>query len=348
MQLHHNNAPLTEDDYPQLSETYKISLNIVEEVVNALKKGARPPLYEGTVRQRIRELCADIAVVDDSSEDTPQVEQVAIGEEESSTAPQEEAKNDDLAPRPRKERESVAEYASTQLMRAMTSEDQNFLISEEGICTINEQNPPAITESYKVVSNVLDLRELSGKMDEKTSWMLGSIVASLEDFHGEDFSITQVCDDTTKSYNTIATTVGVYKAFKDRPYDLPFTTYKEVHYKKMDKDPKKNKELQKLVLHKTEKYELNSKHARELCSIIKKMDGDDTTVRNIRSQGQAFDLIDAHADLKADYIIYNEGKWGELKGENGVLPDGAVVLDLKNKKSYKDGKFMSPIERLKA
>lgn len=353
MTLLHKEAPITEDDYAQLSETYKISINIVEEVVTALRKGNKPPLYEGTVRQRIRELCADITTQGDSSPGTLPVEHSATETLRAAPEPQEEAKNppseelsEDLEPALTAERESVAEYAATKLLSAMTSEDQSFLISDDGICTVNPHNPPTIQKSYEVVHNVLLLQELPDRMRSKSSWMLGSMVSSLEDLHGEAFSISQMCENDESSYNTIATATGVYKAFQNKRYNVPFTTHKEVHYAKLDKEPKANKELQKMVLKKCETYDLTSKHARDLCSIIKNHDGTEA-VRSIRSHDQAKSLIDAYKSSKAKYFIYNEGQWTWVNGLDGQLPEGAVVLDAKNNKAYAEGKLMGEIAKAK-
>jgi hypothetical protein len=326
MQLHYNNAPLTEDDHVQLSETFKLSLNVVTEVVEALKKGDRPPLYAGTVRQRIRELCAAIS---------KDVAQVAPEEAQAPPAPQ-AAPTTTSEPAPRGEREDVAEYASNQLMRVMTEGDGHFLITEEGVCAINQANPPSIEKSYEVIGNVLKLKELTAKMEDKGCWMLGSIVSELEKFHGEAFSISQVSDQSEKSYNTIGTAVAVFNAFEHKRYDVSFTHHKEAHYANIEKNSKK------LILHKAETHKLNSKHVRSLCQIVKKMGGDQV-VTNIRSHEQAMDLIDKYKNTKAIYYCYNDGVWSWVNGLDGELPDGAVVLDTKNKMAYANGEPMGDI-----
>jgi len=327
MQLNYNNAPLTEDDYPQLSETFKISLNIVEETIEALKKGDRAPLYTGTVRQRIRELCAAI------SKDGGQVATEMV---EAPPAPQAAPTNTTPEPAPRGEREDVAEYASNQLMRVMTEGDGHFLITEEGVCVVNQSNPPSINKSYEVIANVLKLKELTVKMEDKGCWMLGSIVSSLEKYHGEAFSISQVSDQSEKSYNTIGTAVAVFNEFENKRFDVSFTHHKEAHYANIEKNSKK------LILHKAETHKLNSKHVRSLCQIVKKMGGDQV-ITNIRSHEQAMTLIDAHKESKALYYLYNDGVWSWVNGLNGEIPEGAVVLDTKNKQAYANGEPMGEI-----
>lgn len=340
MQPHYNNTAITEDDYAQLSEEFMIPLPMVIEVVDAFKKGKKSPTHSGAIGDRVKAFFKALSSDMDTSDQEDTQEAPAPSPASPSRIAEELATDSDEDSEPAKltERDGVVEYASNQLMKAMTSDDGHFLITDEGFCSINEQNPPSIEKSYQVVSNVLKLRELTDRMEDKGCWMLGSIISSLEDYHGEAFSVNQIADASTASYNTIATTLSVYKAFKDKKYNLSFTHHKEAHYADIEKEDKK------LVLYKCEKYNLNSKHLRTLCSIIKKME-DSQIVKNIRNHDSAIALIEAFTAAKAIYYIYLEGQWSWKNGLDGEIPEGSVVIDCKNKKSYANGHFMGEITK---
>ena len=191
-----------------------------------------------------------------------------------------------------------------------------------------------------MVANVLKLRDLGGKIDDKSSWMLGSIIHELRNFHGEAFEVGQICNQTTMAYNTIYTAEEVFKAFRDKRYALPFTSHKEAYFAAI------SDEQRHLVLHKAETYELSSKHVRSLCNIIKRMD-DDTTVRNIRSKEQALTLIDAINNLKANYIVYQDSTWTRISGTTTEIPTGTIVIDLKNWTVRKNNDEPTEIEKSK-
>ena len=66
-------------------------------------------------------------------------------------------------------------------------------------------------------------------------------------------------------------------------------------------------------------------------------------VTNIRSHEQAIALIETYKNTKAVYYAYSDGVWSWVNGLDGQLPDGAVVLDTKNKKAYANGAPMGDI-----
>jgi hypothetical protein len=225
------------------------------------------------------------------------------------------------SPAPRNELDEVIDHAATGLMTAFSDPEGCFIIDEMGCCKINKAHPPTIEQSLVAVSHIMKLKDLGNIVDDKSSWMLGSAVASLETFHGENFNVSQVCDETTKAYNTIITAVGVFKAFPSR-YKLSFTAHKEAHYAKIPQEHKN------LILSKAETFKLSSKNIRSLCSIAKVM-GDDATIRSIRSAKQALDLIAAYRESKVTYIVYDNGTWSRINGVAGDPPEGKIVLNTK-------------------
>jgi hypothetical protein len=232
--------------------------------------------------------------------------------------------NDEFDPEETTERDEIVDHAAHGLMSAFSDSENCFIISDDGCCRINPDKPPSIEHSLVVVTNVLKLKDLGDAVEDKSSWMLGSIIAALEDYHGENFAVSQVCDTTTKAYNTVVTAVGVFKAFKQKRYKLSFSSHKEAHYAKIPDAHKR------LILHKAETFKIGPKSIRALCSIAKTME-DDTTIRNIRSQKQALDLIAVYKKAKATYFIYDEGEWTWMEGLAGDPPEGKVVLNTKEK-----------------
>jgi len=336
--LYWNNSLLTEEDFPLIAQRHKLSYDlVVETIAQICAKGE--PLYAqyatGVTRDRIRAVANEISFsVEDEFEAVPDYSPQPSHDPVPHPAPEAlpQIASETFEPAPRTELQDVVSDAAGKLIEAMADPGHgHFILTPDGCCAVNPESPPELPQAYQVVSNVIKLKELGPAVDDKSSWMLGSIVSSLEDFFGEEFSVSQVCDLETKSYNTIATAVGVFKAFKNKRYNVSFTHHKEVHYAKIPDEAKKT------VLSKAETYKLGAKQCRDLCSIVKRMDGDDTVIRNIRSQDQALSLIEAYREAKVPYLVYSEGAWTRQSGLAGEVPVGKVVLDLKNWKAYIDG-----------
>lgn len=251
---------------------------------------------------------------------------------------EEEDEEESTEPAEPTEHNEVAESAAVMIMQAMVGDSASFLITEEGICSINPARPPSLVHSYQVVTSVLKLPELSDKISDKGCWMLGSILAALEDFHGENFNVGQVCEQTEKAENTIRTALSVFKAFRDKRYNLSFSSHKEGFHMKAPL------EVKKLILHKAETYELTTKQIRALGSVYRAME-DDTTIRNIRSKQQALDLVSAVERVKVKWLVYENGLMVELTRTDGSVPDGQMAVDLKNKIFYINGEKAGDVTR---
>jgi hypothetical protein len=293
--LYHQGSVLTEENIPVIASEYDLPLDVVLEVISKRRRldiDINVEDYPESIQDRLSDFLYEVT-------------------SESSIV-----KNE------------IVESAAIQLMGAMSNDD-SFIITPDGVCTINPNKPPELVHAYQVVSNVLKLRDLGGVVDEKSAWMLGSIISSLRNHFGEEFDPSQVVELTEKSYNTIYTAEKVYEAYKDKRFNLPYSHHKEAFFIKIPK------ESQDLLLRKAETFGLGPKHIRNLGSIIKKME-DDQVVRNIRSKNQAEDLIQAHKENKVRYIIFNEDQWFELMGNASSIPTGRLVIDLKNLTVRKD------------
>lgn len=314
--LYYQNCPITEEDFSDLSERFRVPYDTVAEVVSQMREDGFPnwASYTGTIRQRIGEMVDAINLELQVNVPEPIEEPV----EESAIEPTET-----LEPLPVSEEDDIVEHAAISLMQAMSeTETGSFIITEDGICKINRNSPPSLIQSYEVVANVLKLRSLAPKMEDKTSWMLGSIIDELEDLHGEEFEVGQVAEATDKSLNTIWTTVSVYRAFKKKRYKLSFSSHKEAFHQKIPDESKH------LILHKAEVFKLGPKPIRHLACIVKTM-GDDQVIKNIRSKQQAEALIEAHKSNKVTYLVFDDG-WKRVSGIASVVPQGKVVIDLKS------------------
>jgi len=341
-----NNIPLNDEDISPLSQRFKLSYALTAEVIEQLKATGTVMLskYAGTPRERVRAMLEEV-----TTNPTIEPSESEPAEEEKSEAPPTPSGEpvDAFAPAPATEVQDIVSDAAVSLIQAMADTGEgHFIITNDGCCEVNPERPPEITHAYQVVAKVLKLRELAPAVDDKSSWMLGSIVASLEDYFGENFSISQVCELESQSYNTIYQRVAVYKRFKDKRYNLSYSHHQEAHYARIKKDDKENREVQNCILSKAESYDLSKKHVRALCSIAKKMD-DDQVIKNIRSHDQAMDLIDAYKRNKVLYYVYDDGAWTEVSGLDGEIPEGKVVIDTKNKKAYANGESVDIQKRSK-
>jgi hypothetical protein len=314
--LYYQNCPITEEDFSDISGRFRIPYDTVAEVIEQMREDGFPnwASFTGTIRERIGQMVDAISLEPetrpDEADEEPQVD---------SPTEQTEA----IEPLPVSEEDDIVEHAAISLMQAMSeTKTGSFIITEDGVCTINKNSPPSLIESYEVVANVLKLRILAPKLEDKTSWMLGSIIDELENLHGENFEVGQVAETTDKSLNTIWTTVSVYRAFKKKRYKLSFSSHKEAFHQKIPDESKH------LILHKAEVFKLGPKPIRHLACIVKTM-GDDQVIKNIRSKQQAEDLILAHKSNKVTYLVFDDG-WKRISGSASFIPEGKVVIDLKN------------------
>lgn len=335
---------LNDEEFSEIAKKFKLSYALVAEVVDQLRTKGSVNLaqWAGTSRERIKEMLAEVFVDTDDNEpeledeDEPAIVTTTKPAPSTATEPP-ESHVETFAPAPATETHNIVSDAAVALIQAMADTGEgHFLIESDGCCAVNPANPPELTHAYQVVAKVLKLRELAPAVEDKSAWMLGSVVASLEEFFGENFSISQVCEMTEQAENTIYQKVNVYKRFKDKRYNLPYSTHQEAHMAKISKDKAKNREIQEVILSKAESYDLSTKNVRSLCSIAKRMD-DDQVLRNIRSKDQAMDLIDAYNNTRVPYLVYDDGVWTRVTGTFGKVPEGKVVLDIKNWKAYAGG-----------
>lgn len=239
------------------------------------------------------------------------------------------------------ESDDVTENAAIALMRAMTMDEGHFTITEDGVCVINPTSPPSLAHAYQVLESVMKLEPLGNKIKSKAGWMLGSLTASCENHFGENFNVSQVCELTQKSENTVRQALSVFKKFEHKRYNVSHEHHRQAYHMRVPF------EVTCLLLSKAEKYDLSAKNLRDLGSIYQKME-DNTVIQNIRSNEQAMDLIDAYKKIKVNFYAYEDGRLVYLTRTNGSIPDGQLVIDTKNKVFYINGEKGGDIETLRA
>jgi hypothetical protein len=303
---YYDGEPVQPHHIPAIAEEWNLPPDIVYEVMArfASKLPIDPSAFpaDDEVRQTIAEL-----------ESTLAREPNAGGFEDISVAPQ---------------LPSAKDVGNRELVVALLSGVTNtisdhFILLSDGQVAINPDNPPSVKQGYEVVVKILEAREVGSRVDDLSTWLLGSTINQLEGYHGEDFNFSQVCEQTSKSYNTVITASAVEKAFRgSERYKLSFTHHKEAFYSKIPEGDKR------MVLKKAEQLGLGAKQVRGLCSICK-TEGGHEAVRSVRSAEQADDLIAAYRENKIEYIIKEGNKWKKIKTLSKEAPQGDIVINLK-------------------
>ena len=360
--VYYQEAPLDESQYAEIAAKFKIPFEAVYRCINVFAETGEIPVmaFSGTTRQRVKELSVALSLSPPTentmSLTTPEEvlyssEEESFEESEAAQALQVFQESDDTEESETNEEEEEADevlnYAASSLMKTFSDPEGFFIIKDNGICIVNPKNPPSIEQSHVAISHALKLGELGKVIDDKSSYMIGSLVASMEDLHGEAFSISQVCPATEKAYNTIAQAVKTVRTFPNPISGLSYSHHQEMANNKIPKtklrpDPMVTK---KLLLNKAKTYKLGAKQLRSLCSVAKRME-DDTVIRNIRSHGQAMDLIIAYRGNKAQFLVYDQGEFVTFTDSVDSVHQGSIVINLKKLTATANG-VVAEIKKLK-
>ena len=360
--VYYQEAPLDDSQYAEIAAKFKIPFEAVYRCINVFAETGEIPVmaFSGTTRQRVKELSVALSLSPPTentmSLTTPEEvlyssEEESFEESEAAQALQVFQESDDTEESETNEEEEEADevlnYAASSLMKTFSDPEGFFIIKDNGICIVNPKNPPSIEQSHVAISHALKLGELGKVIDDKSSYMIGSLVASMEDLHGEAFSISQVCPATEKAYNTIAQAVKTVRTFPNPISGLSYSHHQEMANNKIPKtklrpDPMVTK---KLLLNKAKTYKLGAKQLRSLCSVAKRME-DDTVIRNIRSHGQAMDLIIAYRGNKAQFLVYDQGEFVTFTDSVDSVHQGSIVINLKKLTATANG-VVAEIKKLK-
>jgi hypothetical protein len=309
--------PVENDDLGAISEEYSIPYDVVAELVAQYSNGkdVTSNAYSGVVKKRVDEFISLLSREEVASAETQafaKLEVVNVAEAISDPEQVEEKKEDIAA-----------------LMQIVTDPiSEHFVIREGGQATLRADNPPTLKQAYKVIDRIFVARNLTEKIDDYSTWLLGSITSELENYFGSQFDVSQVGEISDKAYNTIVTAVGVFKEYNGRKFALSFSHHKEAFYAKIEKVDKD------LILKKAEEIGLSAKNVRSLASICKKLGN--SVITDLTSKEQVDDLIAACKDATVDYIICDANDlWKRTKSM--TEPTGKIVINLKKSTIKIDG-----------
>lgn len=335
--VYHHGAPVDETDYSPIAQKFKLSYDLVEQAVETLQEGKEINLHavSGTTRERLRALRDHLTTT--VPQDPPEPENPPI-----MTPPPIEP----IHPATEDERDEIVSHAAHSLMNAFSDPEGCFIVEPDGCCSINKANPPTLVQSYQAMAHIIKLKELGTAIDDKASWMRGSAICALEELHGENFNVSQLCEESEQKYNTVYQAVNVFKAFRNKRYKVPFSNHQEAFFAKISDDKEVDHRLTHLILHKSEVHKLGPKAVRALCSIAKTMEPDDTVIRNIRSPQQAKDLIQAYKAAKSHFIVFTEeGCVVEFNDAVDAEHEGKIVINQKEKTATVNGTVL-PIKTI--
>lgn len=302
---------LTDEDLPTISAEFNLPFELVEEVVARLKETGEvaTDAYAGSVRAKIQSMLEVVSTTSHS------VEPEVLSDEQLEDV--------------------QAEVAIIQTLTA--SIDGHYLIGDRFQVVVNPEAVPTVQDSLQAAVKVLGFKEVTSRADDSSNWLLGNLIIAAEDFHGDSFNISQVCEETDKSYNTCATAVGVCKAYGKSPFNLSFSHHKEAHYSKIDEDEEKNKFAKNLALKHAERHGLPAKRVRDMCNFMKRHGSG--PLEGTPTAEQIDHLLEAAKELKADYLICNDkNQWTKMKtSKEGTRPTGRIVINLTTLEVTQDG-----------
>jgi hypothetical protein len=297
---------VNDEEIPFLSEEYSIPFDIISELIANYRAGKsiKSDAYTGVLKKKVDEfiVCLSREAPQEACDDFAPMEVITYQEVVEGQA---EDKADDVA-------------AMIQIVTNPISE--HFVIREGGQATLRADNPPTLEQAYKVIDRIFVARETTNKIDDYSTWLLGSITAELEGYFGNEFDVSQVSEISDKAYNTIVTAVGVFKEYNGRKYPLSFSHHKEAYYAKIEKEDKD------LLLSKAVELDLSAKDVRSMASIIKRLGN--SVIIGLTDKSQIKDLIAACKDATVDYVIYDKESnlWKRTKAL--MEPQGDLVINL--------------------
>ena len=313
--------PLEDDEIGAVSEEYAIPYDVVAELLAQYRSGKEinSNAYSGVVKNRVNGFISML-----SREVTDGLETEAFANLEVVSKVDVAAVLSDPEQIDDKEQDIAA------LMQIVTDPiSEHFVIREGGQATLRMDNPPSLEQAYKVIDRIFVARDVTEKIDDYSTWLLGSITSELENHFGNQFDVSQVIEVSDKAYNTIVTAVSVFKEYNGRKFNLSFSHHKEAFYSKIEKADKD------LILKKAEEIGLSAKNVRSLASICKKLGN--SVIVDLTSKDQVDDLIAACKDASVDYVTCDENNlWKRTKSM--TEPTAAIVINLKTNVIKIDGK----------
>lgn len=196
---------------------------------------------------------------------------------------------------------------------------EHFEFTENGV-RVNRANPPSLQQAYEAVDKALQIKSSSEKLDNYSTWLLGNLIDELETLFGEEFNLAQMMRQSQTAYNTAIRALGVYKAFRERRFNLPYTHHNEVFYTNgLDWDQKM------AVLEMAERMKLTAKQTRKLASYAKNF-GLETLPEDAVEDAEVLSERLSARISSVPYIFRYEDRWWKFRGQLSQVPAGAEPI----------------------
>lgn len=202
--------------------------------------------------------------------------------------------------------------------------DDHYIIQPDGSIEINKESPPTIEKTYEVGKKIVKCQELAEHVRESSSWYLGAFIVAAKEYHGDTvFDIGQIVELTNKKYNTVITCESVYRRYGHcKIPGLNFTIHKEVHTAAIPDEQKK------VVFRLLRKHKGTAAMARQMCNWIKAT-GESETLEAL-SPSEMRKRMAALAKQRVQYLVCKDNSWKRIRGTAMEIPEGEIVIDLRN------------------
>lgn len=197
----------------------------------------------------------------------------------------------------------------------VTGLDDHFIMSADRTLVMNRENPPTIAEAYRGLQALLGLEQTMTRVENFFAWNLGAYLDECETFFGNEFDMGQVAEQTERTYNTLITTLNVFRAFRARRRALSFTHHKEVYYAAVP-DEDKNR-----ILDTAERLLLSVADQRKLTSYTRHH-GFPTGVEEILDREELLERVTIR-NTRSKFIFQHNDRWWSFTGQAGDIPWGA-------------------------
>jgi hypothetical protein len=199
---------------------------------------------------------------------------------------------------------------------------EHWVFTEDRTLVINTANPPPLENGYEMMRRILSIRETGEKLDNMSCWLSGMAIDQLERLYGDDFDMSAVVEQTGRVYNTLVTTLNVYRAFGGNRRKLSFTHHKEAYYSRIEDHQRE------WVLDQAEDRQFTVAEMRKLLSYVRNY-GDDG-IENLSNDPPAnkYELLERLEVRGANrnYLFQLLGCWYEYRGPYEHIPNGASPI----------------------
>ncbi len=225
-------------------------------------------------------------------------------------------------------------------------EDHFSIDPESGFLVMRSDNLPTLQQADVLFERTMGIMRSADLLAEFGQWQIGALYDMFENRFGDEFDASNIPGCKDSAYNTVATALGTFRAFKNKRYQLSFTHHREAHYCAFDDEDEERSVMHKLMSY-SEYFQLTCLQQRKLFSYYKKYGGevleehmvdvgwnydpDEADVIRaedpdaILTKEDLVDRIDVKDERKS-YTFDYEGSRYHYKGFISALPQGALRI----------------------